>query len=99
VLFKGSVFSNSDGLGKRSTSYVILRDTHTCQVYLGRDRKHAAATLTVIHATETGLIIVFENLGHELYIVNFLSSPDSFYYLHTGAVNCCGTVRPSQKNA
>jgi hypothetical protein len=28
---------------------------------------------------------------------NFFSSPDLFDYLHTKAINCCGTVRPNRK--
>jgi hypothetical protein len=57
-------------------------------VYLGRDRKRVTATVTATHATVTGLLARIENLGHELYMDNFL---------HMKAINCCGTVTPNQK--
>jgi hypothetical protein len=70
--------------------------TYNMSVYLGRDRKRVTATIIT---TMTGLITRIENLRHELYMDNFLSSPDSFDDLHMKAINCCGTVRPNRKNA
>jgi hypothetical protein len=66
-------------------------------VYLGRDRKHATASMTTTHATVTGLTTRIQNFGHKLYMDNFFSSPDLFDYLHTKAINFCGTVRPNRK--
>jgi hypothetical protein len=32
-----------------------------------------------------------------MYVDNFFSSPNLFDYLHTLAINCCGTIRPNKK--
>jgi hypothetical protein len=66
-------------------------------VYLGRDRNHTTATMTSTHATVSGLNTKIENLRHELYTDNFLSSPDLFDCLHMMAINCCGTVKSNRK--
>jgi hypothetical protein len=66
-------------------------------VYLGKDRKHATATITATHTTVTGLTTRTENLGHKLDMHNFFSSPDLFDDLHTKDINCYGTEGPNQK--
>jgi hypothetical protein len=38
-----------------------------------------------------------EGVGHELFMDNFLSSPNLLDELHTRSVNCCGTVRKNHK--
>jgi hypothetical protein len=47
------------------------------------------------HATVTGLAARLENVGHKLYMDNFLTSPELFDDLHT-KTNCCGAVRPNR---
>jgi hypothetical protein len=66
-------------------------------VYLGRDRKHATATVTANHTTVSGLTTRIENLGHKLYLNNVFSSPDLYDNLHAKVTNCCGSVRPNRK--
>jgi hypothetical protein len=60
-------------------------------VYLGK-----TPSVTATHATVTGLAARIENMGHKLYMDNFLS-PALFGNLHTKTVDCCGTVRPNRK--
>jgi hypothetical protein len=71
--------------------------TYNMSMYLGGDRKRVTASVTATHATVTGLTTRIENFGHKLYMDNFFSSPELFDYLHTKAINCCGTVRPNRK--
>jgi hypothetical protein len=71
--------------------------TYNMSVHLGKDKKCATATMTATHTTVTGLTTRTENLGHELYMNNFFSSPDLFDDLHMKAINCCGTVKPNRK--
>jgi hypothetical protein len=44
---------------------------YNMSVYLGRDRKCAAVTVTTIHAAVSGLTTRTENLVHKLYMDNF----------------------------
>jgi hypothetical protein len=67
---------------------------YNMSVYLGRDRKHAAARIITTHATVSRLTTRIENLEHRLYIDHFFSCPDVFDNLHVKDINCCGTVRP-----
>jgi hypothetical protein len=71
--------------------------TYNMSLYLGRDRKCAAATVNTAHTTVLGLTARNENLGHKLYIDSFFSCHDLLYDIHMKALNYCGTVRPNQK--
>jgi hypothetical protein len=46
--------------------------THNRRVYSGKDRKRATDTITGTHATVTALTTKTENVGHKLYMDNFL---------------------------
>jgi hypothetical protein len=71
--------------------------TYDMRVYLGKERTHATDTVTPTHATVAELKRRIQNVGHKLYMNNFLSSLDLFDNLHTKAINCCGTVRLNRK--
>jgi hypothetical protein len=53
--------------------------------------------MTVTHTTVAGVMRRVENVGHNLYMDNFFSSPDLFTNLHSRKINCCGTVRLNRK--
>jgi hypothetical protein len=101
VLFKGRSVLKQHIAKKFGIKICKLCDSkgYTCNmsVYLGKDRKHATATMTATHANVSGLTARIKNLGHKLYMDNVFSSPDLFDDLHMKAINCCGTVRPNQK--
>jgi hypothetical protein len=71
--------------------------TYNMTVYLGKDRKHATPSMTVTHATVTGLAARSGHVGHKVYMGNFFSSLASFDYLHTKTRNRCGIVKPNRK--
>jgi hypothetical protein len=52
-------------------------------VYLGKDRKCATTSMTVMRAAVTGLAARIEYVGHKLYMDIFFSSPALFDDLHT----------------
>ena len=52
-------------------------------VYLDKDRKCAATSMTATHATVTGLAARIEHVGHGFYMDSFFSSPALFGDLHT----------------
>jgi hypothetical protein len=66
--------------------------TYKMRIYLAKGRQNATQAVTAIHATVISLTRRIEVVGHELYMDNFSSSPDSFDDLHTRDIKFCGTV-------
>jgi hypothetical protein len=71
--------------------------TYDMSVYLGKDRQNATWMMTTAYMTVKNLARRVDGVGYKVYTDNFLSSPDLFDNLHTGAIECCGTVRQNLK--
>ncbi|PNF17065.1 hypothetical protein B7P43_G17426 [Cryptotermes secundus] len=71
--------------------------TYDMKVYLGKDGARADQDVTTTHATVRDLCRRIEDVGHNLYKENFISSPHLFDKLMTKNITCCGTVRPNRK--
>ena len=59
---------------------------------LGKGGKCVTPSLTAALATVTGLTARIENVGHNLYMDIFFSSPALFDDLHTKMINCFGLL-------
>jgi hypothetical protein len=61
-----------------------LLDTplYDMNVYLGKDRQNATQMMTATHVTVRNLTRRTEGEGHELYMDNFFSSPDTHKRYH-----------------
>jgi hypothetical protein len=65
----------------------------------------AAASFVCCHHEEVSFYIVEvteitwkgNGVDHKLYMDSFFFSLDLFYFLHTKAVSCCGTVKQNKK--
>jgi hypothetical protein len=103
VLFKGKVIfkqyipKKHIWLGLKIYKLCDSKRYMHIQGYLGKGRICATATMTVTHATVSGLSTRTKNFGHKLYTNNFFCSYDSSDNLYMIAINCCGIARPNEK--
>ena len=67
--------------------------TYDMSVYLGKQRQHATAQITVTHGTVLQVIRRVEGLCHKVFMDNYFSSASLFDYLFQRKINACGTVR------
>jgi hypothetical protein len=104
ILYKGKV-NFKQYIPKKHKRFGIkiykLRDmsryTYDMDVYLGENRTHSTADMTVTHVTVRHLTRKVEGHGYKLYVDNLFSSPDLFDNLAERKINCCETVRLNRK--
>jgi hypothetical protein len=71
--------------------------TYDTSVYLGKQRQHATAQITVTHRRMLQVIRRAEGLDHKIFMDNYFTSPALFGYLFQLKINACGTVRHDRR--